>query len=192
VQQGNGVAGEAAALYDVSSASNHDLIHIFPIAILAIGLLLAVVLRSLVATRVSLAALGFPRGAEAPPLHRIRSVRQRPVTTRNFVPGRRSEYAFSVSGWTTRRCAAGCTKLELGIWPPSDPKAVSFDHRCRSLLGTLPRTHCAVFRTQVPLWLSPNARGLSSRMTSSGVGETGGDQDLQHFTDRLFSADGFS
>jgi RND superfamily putative drug exporter len=45
----NGVAGEAAALYDVSSASNHDLIHIVPIAILAIALLLALVLRSLIA-----------------------------------------------------------------------------------------------------------------------------------------------
>ena len=45
----SGVAGEAAALYDVSSTSNHDLIHIVPVAILAIGLLLALVLRSLVA-----------------------------------------------------------------------------------------------------------------------------------------------
>jgi RND superfamily putative drug exporter len=44
-----GVAGQAAALFDVSSASNHDLIHIVPIAILAIALLLALVLRSLVA-----------------------------------------------------------------------------------------------------------------------------------------------
>ncbi len=46
---GSGVAGEAAALYDVSTASNHDLVHIVPIAILAIALLLALVLRSLVA-----------------------------------------------------------------------------------------------------------------------------------------------
>ncbi len=45
----NGVAGEAAAIYDVSSASNHDLVDIFPIAVLAIALLLALVLRSLVA-----------------------------------------------------------------------------------------------------------------------------------------------
>jgi putative drug exporter of the RND superfamily len=45
----SGVAGEAAALYDVSSASNHDLIVIIPIAVLAIGVLLALVLRSLVA-----------------------------------------------------------------------------------------------------------------------------------------------
>ena len=45
----SGVAGEAPALYDVSSISDSDLIRIVPIAILAIGLLLALVLRSLVA-----------------------------------------------------------------------------------------------------------------------------------------------
>lgn len=45
----SGVAGEAAALYDVSSISDGDLIHIVPLAVLAIGLLLALVLRSLVA-----------------------------------------------------------------------------------------------------------------------------------------------
>jgi RND superfamily putative drug exporter len=45
----SGVAGEAPALYDVSSISDQDLIHIVPIAILAIGLLLALVLRSLIA-----------------------------------------------------------------------------------------------------------------------------------------------
>ncbi len=44
-----GLAGEAAGLYDVSSTSNHDLFTIVPIAILAIGLLLALVLRSLFA-----------------------------------------------------------------------------------------------------------------------------------------------
>jgi putative drug exporter of the RND superfamily len=44
-----GVAGEAAALYDVSATSNHDLLHVVPVAILAIGLLLAFVLRSLIA-----------------------------------------------------------------------------------------------------------------------------------------------
>jgi RND superfamily putative drug exporter len=43
------VAGEAAALYDVSTTSNHDLLKIIPVAIVAIALLLAVVLRSLVA-----------------------------------------------------------------------------------------------------------------------------------------------
>ncbi|MGH9208269.1 MAG: MMPL family transporter, partial [Acidimicrobiales bacterium] len=45
----SGVAGQAAALYDVSTASNHDLVVVFPLAILAIGLLLALVLRSLIA-----------------------------------------------------------------------------------------------------------------------------------------------
>ncbi len=45
----SGVAGEAPALYDVSSISDSDLIHIVPIAIIAIGLLLALVLRSLIA-----------------------------------------------------------------------------------------------------------------------------------------------
>jgi putative drug exporter of the RND superfamily len=45
----SGVAGEAAALYDISTTANHDLRVIVPIAILAIGLLLALVLRSLVA-----------------------------------------------------------------------------------------------------------------------------------------------
>jgi RND superfamily putative drug exporter len=45
----SGVAGEAAGLYDVSGASDRDLLHVFPIAILAIGLLLGLVLRSVVA-----------------------------------------------------------------------------------------------------------------------------------------------
>jgi putative drug exporter of the RND superfamily len=45
----SGLAGEAASLYDITSASNHDLLVIIPIAVLAIGILLALVLRSLVA-----------------------------------------------------------------------------------------------------------------------------------------------
>ncbi|MGH9104574.1 MAG: MMPL family transporter [Acidimicrobiales bacterium] len=45
----SGLAGEAAALYDVSSTSNSDLVHVVPVAIAAIALLLALVLRSLVA-----------------------------------------------------------------------------------------------------------------------------------------------
>jgi putative drug exporter of the RND superfamily len=45
----SGVAGEAAALYDISSTANHDLRVIVPIAVLAIGLLLALALRSLIA-----------------------------------------------------------------------------------------------------------------------------------------------
>ena len=43
------VGGQAPALYDISAISNSDLIRVIPIAILAIGLLLALVLRSLVA-----------------------------------------------------------------------------------------------------------------------------------------------
>jgi RND superfamily putative drug exporter len=45
----SGVGGEAPALYDISSISNSDLVRVIPIAILAIGVLLAIVLRSLVA-----------------------------------------------------------------------------------------------------------------------------------------------
>ena len=45
----SGVAGETAGLYDVNSISNSDLVHIVPIVVLVIGLLLALVLRSLVA-----------------------------------------------------------------------------------------------------------------------------------------------
>jgi RND superfamily putative drug exporter len=44
-----GVAGQAAASYDISTTANHDLALIIPIAVVAIGLVLAVVLRSLVA-----------------------------------------------------------------------------------------------------------------------------------------------
>ena len=45
----SGVVGEAPALYDVSSISNSDLAHVIPIAIIVIGVLLALVMRSLVA-----------------------------------------------------------------------------------------------------------------------------------------------
>ena len=44
-----GVAGQAPALYDVSTVSDGDLKRLVPVAVLAIGLVLAVVLRSLVA-----------------------------------------------------------------------------------------------------------------------------------------------
>src|SRR5262249_21654201 len=44
-----GVAGVAPATYDVSQASNRDLLHIFPVAIIVIAILLAIVLRSLIA-----------------------------------------------------------------------------------------------------------------------------------------------
>ena len=44
-----GVGGEAPAFYDISQISDSDLIHVIPIAILVIGILLALVMRSLVA-----------------------------------------------------------------------------------------------------------------------------------------------
>jgi len=47
--QASGVAGEAPAVYDVSSISDGDLRHIVPVAVIAIGIVLALVLRSLVA-----------------------------------------------------------------------------------------------------------------------------------------------
>jgi len=45
----SGVFGQAPALYDISAVSNGDLKKIIPVAILVIGLLLAIVLRSLIA-----------------------------------------------------------------------------------------------------------------------------------------------
>ncbi|HEY6279501.1 MAG TPA: MMPL family transporter [Streptosporangiaceae bacterium] len=53
------VGGEAPALYDISSISNSDLKRIIPIAIIAIGILLAVVLRSLVAPLYLIASVGI-------------------------------------------------------------------------------------------------------------------------------------
>jgi RND superfamily putative drug exporter len=44
-----GIAGVAPATYDVSQASSRDLVRIFPVAIIVIAILLALVLRSLVA-----------------------------------------------------------------------------------------------------------------------------------------------
>lgn len=44
-----GVAGEAAAIYDISRTANDDLVKIIPVAVAAIALLLALVLRSLIA-----------------------------------------------------------------------------------------------------------------------------------------------
>jgi RND superfamily putative drug exporter len=55
----SGVAGEAPALYDISSISNSDLARVIPIAILAIGILLALVLRSLVAPLYLIASVGL-------------------------------------------------------------------------------------------------------------------------------------
>jgi putative drug exporter of the RND superfamily len=53
------VGGEAPAIYDISSISNGDLKHIIPVAILAIGILLALVLRSLVAPLYLIASVGI-------------------------------------------------------------------------------------------------------------------------------------
>jgi putative drug exporter of the RND superfamily len=56
--QASGVAGEAPAIYDISSISDSDLKRIIPVAILVIGLLLAIVLRSLVAPLYLIASVG--------------------------------------------------------------------------------------------------------------------------------------
>ncbi len=53
------VGGEAPALYDISNISNSDLKHIVPIAIVAIGILLALVLRSVVAPLYLIASVGI-------------------------------------------------------------------------------------------------------------------------------------
>jgi RND superfamily putative drug exporter len=53
------VGGEAPAIYDISSISNSDLKRVVPIAILVIGLLLALVLRSLVAPLYLIASVGI-------------------------------------------------------------------------------------------------------------------------------------
>jgi RND superfamily putative drug exporter len=55
----SGVGGEAPALHDISAISNSDLAHVIPIAILVIGLLLALVLRSLVAPLYLIASVGI-------------------------------------------------------------------------------------------------------------------------------------
>jgi RND superfamily putative drug exporter len=53
------LGGEAPALYDISSISNSDLKRIIPIAIVAIGILLALVLRSLVAPLYLIVSVGI-------------------------------------------------------------------------------------------------------------------------------------
>jgi putative drug exporter of the RND superfamily len=55
----SGVGGEAPALHDISAISNSDLQRVVPIAILVIGLLLALVLRSLVAPLYLIASVGI-------------------------------------------------------------------------------------------------------------------------------------
>ena len=53
------LGGEAPALYDISSISNSDLKRIIPFAIIAIGILLALVLRSLVAPLYLIVSVGI-------------------------------------------------------------------------------------------------------------------------------------
>jgi len=53
------VGGEAPAIYDISSISNNDLKRVIPVAIVVIGLLLAIVLRSLVAPLYLIASVGI-------------------------------------------------------------------------------------------------------------------------------------
>ncbi|MGI9008609.1 MAG: MMPL family transporter, partial [Streptosporangiaceae bacterium] len=55
----SGVAGEAPALYDISTVSGNDLKKIIPVAILVIGLLLAIVLRSLIAPIYLIVSVGI-------------------------------------------------------------------------------------------------------------------------------------
>ncbi len=57
--EASGVGGQAPALYDIGSISTTDLKHIIPIAILAIGILLALVLRSLIAPLYLIASVGI-------------------------------------------------------------------------------------------------------------------------------------
>ncbi len=55
----SGVGGEAPAFHDISSVSNSDLAKVIPIAILVIGILLAIVLRSLIAPLYLIASVGL-------------------------------------------------------------------------------------------------------------------------------------
>jgi RND superfamily putative drug exporter len=54
-----GVGGQAPAVYDISSISNSDLATVIPIAIVVIGLLLALVMRSLVAPLYLIVSVGL-------------------------------------------------------------------------------------------------------------------------------------
>lgn len=55
----SGVVGEAPALYDISSISNSDLKKVIPIAIVVIGILLAILLRSLIAPLYLILSVGL-------------------------------------------------------------------------------------------------------------------------------------
>ncbi len=54
-----GLGGEASAFYDISHISDSDLLRVIPIAILVIGVLLALVMRSLVAPLYLIASVGL-------------------------------------------------------------------------------------------------------------------------------------
>jgi RND superfamily putative drug exporter len=54
-----GVGGEAPAIYDISSVSNSDLATVIPIAIVVIGFLLALVMRSLIAPLYLIVSVGL-------------------------------------------------------------------------------------------------------------------------------------
>ena len=54
-----GVTGEAPAFYDISQISDSDLLHVFPVAIVVIGLLLCIVMRSLIAPLYLIASVGL-------------------------------------------------------------------------------------------------------------------------------------
>ena len=54
-----GVGGQAPAIYDISSISNSDLARVVPIAIVVIGILLALVMRSLVAPLYLIVSVGL-------------------------------------------------------------------------------------------------------------------------------------
>jgi putative drug exporter of the RND superfamily len=54
-----GVGGEAPAFYDISAISDSDLVRVFPVAIIVIGLLLCIVMRSLVAPLYLIASVGL-------------------------------------------------------------------------------------------------------------------------------------
>jgi putative drug exporter of the RND superfamily len=54
-----GVGGEAPAFYDISQISDSDLAHVIPVAIVVIGLLLCLVIRSLIAPIYLIASVGL-------------------------------------------------------------------------------------------------------------------------------------
>jgi RND superfamily putative drug exporter len=54
-----GVGGEAPAFYDISQISDSDLLRVFPVAIIVIGLLLCIVMRSLIAPLYLIASVGL-------------------------------------------------------------------------------------------------------------------------------------